>query len=140
VTEPLPGLDPGRLPVQEDVNGWVDPIALLERAHGTRHPVLLHSALAGHPAARFSIFACDPLCTLSIAGNRLEWVSGAGGEAGRTIRDDVDPFDLLRELTPSRRIRNAAGLPFLGGAIGVCRMPGSAFTMPRFCSTTTKAA
>jgi para-aminobenzoate synthetase component 1 len=123
VPEPLPGLDPDRLPVQEDVNGWFDPIALLERAHGTRHPVLLHSALAGHPAARFSIFACDPLCTLSIAGNRLEWVSGAGGEAGRTIRNDVDPFDLLRELTPSRRIRNAAGLPFLGGAIGYLGYP-----------------
>lgn len=123
MTEPFPGLDPERLPVQEDVGGWVDPIALLERARDSRHPVLLHSSLAGHPAARYSIFACDPLFAISMAGNRLEWVTGAGEESGKVVRDDLDPFDVLRELTPSRRIRNAAGLPFLGGAIGYLGYP-----------------
>lgn len=123
MTEPFPGLDPERQPVQEDVSGWVDPIALLERARDSRHPVLLHSSLAGHPAARYSIFACDPLFAISMAGNRLEWVTGAGEESGKVVRDDLDPFDVLRDLAPSRRIRNAAGLPFLGGAIGYLGYP-----------------
>lgn len=123
MSKPLPGLEPGPAPVQEDVAGWVEPIDLLERARGTRHPVLLHSSLTTHPGARFSIFACNPLCTLSIERGRVTRRSEGGERDGRTVSGDLDPFAALREIAPARSISNAAGLPFLGGAIGYLGYP-----------------
>ncbi|HET6278540.1 MAG TPA: aminodeoxychorismate synthase component I, partial [Candidatus Polarisedimenticolia bacterium] len=116
-------LEPGPVPVQEDVSGWVEPIDLLDRARGTRHPVLLHSSLTTHPGARFSIFACNPLCTLSIEGDRVTRQSESGERDDRTVSGNPDPFAALREIAPSRTISNAAGLPFLGGAIGYLGYP-----------------
>lgn len=123
MSEPFPALDPGPFPILEDVAGWIEPIALLERARGTCHPVLLHSSLATHPSARFSIFACDPLFTLSIRGDRMTRETTCGEGAGWTASDRIDPFTALRDIAPSRNIGNAAGLPFLGGAIGYLGYP-----------------
>lgn len=123
MAEPLPGLAPGTEAELEDVPGWIEPITLLEQAHDVRHPVLLHSSLRGHPGARYSIFACDPVCVLSISGDSVKWFDRLGREVCGALRDSLDPFELLRDFVPSHSMRNAAGLPFLGGAIGYLGYP-----------------
>jgi para-aminobenzoate synthetase component 1 len=121
VIEPAPALDPENGALEEEFPGWVDPIALLERARGSRHPVLLLSGPIGHPASRYSIFACDPLCTVSWRGDRAVWADGDGGPLAGPAA--TDPFALLRHVVPCRRRREPAGLPFAGGAIGYLGYP-----------------
>jgi para-aminobenzoate synthetase component 1 len=121
--ESHPTFDAERDPVLEDVAGWVEPLDLLERARGRHHPVLLLSALPSHPASRYSIFACDPLLVVSLRGRTLRGVAEPerGTQAWEHPCDA--PFEALRHLAPARPVHNAAGLPFLGGAIGYFGYP-----------------
>ncbi|HEX6996944.1 MAG TPA: aminodeoxychorismate synthase component I [Gammaproteobacteria bacterium] len=67
---------------------------------------------AGHPDARYDVFACDPYVTLTTHGGVTEIASRLGVE-----RSARDPLDLLRErLGPP--VPPVPGLPFAGGAVG----------------------
>jgi len=113
-----PALDPAAPSVVEAIDGWVEPIAVMRALRGARRPALLLSALAGHPAARWSILAWDPVAEIILRPGAI--AIHRGGDAADAVRRvvDVDPFDLLRTLLPVSPDARAADLPFAGGAIG----------------------
>ncbi len=114
----LPVAAPPRA-VLEDYPRWCDPLEALRCVRHRRHPVLLLSALPGHPASRFSVLAWEPLVTVSIRGGKARVVRESDGRRTVETRSARDPFDLLRALAPAGALQRAApGLPFAGGAIG----------------------
>jgi len=118
VGEPLIPVTPPPEPLVEDLPGWIDPCRALAALGAARHPVLLLSAQDGHPEARYSILAADPLLVAAIRDGEatLRRYEGAGS-ADTTVRCP-DPFEFLRALAPDGAVRAAPGLPFAGGAIG----------------------
>ncbi len=119
MTTPLVRVAPPPRAVLEDLPGFPDPLEALRSVRHRRHPVLLLSGLPGHPAARFSILAWDPLLVVAIRGGEALLVREEGGRRSVESRAARDPFDLLRALAPAEAMQRAAsGLPFVGGAIG----------------------
>jgi para-aminobenzoate synthetase component 1 len=127
MTEPLIPVLPAPRAVVESVDGWVDPLAALAACRGLRHPALLLSGPADHPAARFSILAFEPLLAVTIRGREAllrrpgpDRPAGTGRDGVAVERRPVgDPFTFLRALAPAGAVRPAIeGLPFAGGVIG----------------------
>ncbi len=119
MTGPLLPVAPPPRAVLRDLPAWVEPIDALLRARGRRHPALLWSGLEGHPAARFSILAWDPLLAVSIRGTEATLVPAPVPGHKVETRRLRDPFDFLRSLAPAEALQRAApGVPFAGGAIG----------------------
>jgi para-aminobenzoate synthetase component 1 len=112
-----PVLDP-RAPIAVvTLDGWVEPIAVLQTLRGARRPALLLSALDRHPAARWSILAWDPVAEIVLRRDELIVRDPASGEALRRLVG-TDPFEALRALLPAEPDGRAGDLPFAGGAIG----------------------
>lgn len=90
------------------------PLPLLARLRALGRPVLLHSADADHPAARFDIVSAAPRA----------WVESRGGQtvvytaAGPQLQTD-DPFTALDYLLAELPARPATEVPFCGGLIGM---------------------
>jgi len=119
VSGPLVPVSPPPRPILEDLPGSFDPIEGLRRVRHRRHPVLLLSGLAGHPAARFSILAWDPALVVAIRGGEARLIREGDGRRIVETRPARDPFDLLKALAPAGAVQRVApGLPFAGGAIG----------------------
>ncbi len=116
--EPIVRLDPSATRV-EDFDGWVDPLDALAVVGDRAHPALLLSGPSEHPAARFSILAVDPFLVCDLRGDRARLARRDGASWREEIRTVADPFELIRDLAPvAPAPRAAAGLPFVGGAIG----------------------
>ena len=116
--EPIVRLDPAAARVEE-FGDWVDPLDALAAAGDRGHPVLLLSGQPDHPAARHSILAADPILVCDLRGDRARLARRDGGAWREEIRTVADPFELIRDLAPAGPApRAAAGLPFVGGAIG----------------------
>jgi para-aminobenzoate synthetase component I len=112
-----PALDP-RAPVESvALDSWADPIAVLRTLPGARRTALLLSALEGHPAARWSILAWNPVAEIVLRPGGIS-VRRTGGDPPERGRAGADPFETLRALVPVAPRGWAAGLPFAGGAIG----------------------
>ncbi len=120
MTWPLVQVAAPQRAVLEDLPGFRDPLEALQAIRHRRHPVLLLSGLPGHPAARFSILAWDPVLVVAIHGGEALIVrEDDDGRRCVEMRAARDPFDLLRALAPAGALRrDLAGLPFVGGAIG----------------------
>ena len=102
-------------PLIEILPRWVEPLDLLAAAAGRRHRVLLLSGLEGHPAARYSILAWDPVRVVRVWEGGAEVVEGGG--APTLMVEAPDPLHLLGDLMPVA-LAGAESLPFLGGGIG----------------------
>ncbi len=100
--------------------GWS---ALLEELRVAPGLWVLESALQDGRLGRFSFVGARPYATLRMRGTRLDW------EVHRTVRPDLpaarrtrfeDPLTGLRGLLPEavELESDAAGLPFVGGAVG----------------------
>ncbi|MCG5500784.1 aminodeoxychorismate synthase component I [Ectothiorhodospira lacustris] len=76
--------------------------------------VFLDSARHGRPLGRFDILAADPFMTLVTEGERTRVLNREGGLLEET---PADPFEVLRACLGAPG-PSAAGLPFVGGAIG----------------------
>jgi para-aminobenzoate synthetase component 1 len=119
VTEALLPVAPPPRPVLEDLPGFCDPLEALRRVRHRRHPALLLSGPADHPAARYSILGWDPVLVVAVRGGEALLVRQDGGRRTVETRAARDPFDLLRALAPAGALqRSSPGLPFIGGAIG----------------------
>jgi len=107
--------------VARDAGPAADLLGAFQRLGGRPGSWLLDSALADGRLGRFSFAGCDPWALLRARGRDLEievrraahpaWPPG-------THRREGDPLALLRELVPADARGPAAGLPFVGGAVG----------------------
>ena len=116
--DPARSLEPLEHPHVEEVSGWVDPLSVLSEAKGRAHPVLLLSGLPDHPASRFSILSWDPVLLVTYDAGVAVLRHPQPGGVSEGWRGRIDPFDLLRGIAPSGRVKRLEGLPFAGGAIG----------------------
>jgi len=92
------------------------PVSAFERlAADAGHAFLLESVVGGEKIARYSFLGAAPVRLIEAIGRRTV----ISQPQGRTVRDDADPLDQLREILASYRVHHPAELPrFLGGAVG----------------------
>src|SRR5262245_35656906 len=129
----LPPLVDPLAPVRvETIDAWVDPVALLRSVSDANRPVLLLSALPGHPASRYSILAWDPVAEIVLRPGSVTIRTARGsGEAPRTFT--AGPFAALRTLLPVSPEARIPGVPFAGGAVGFlgCGLRTAVERLPR---------
>jgi len=104
------------IPIRKDILAdlLTPAAAFLRVAHGRRRAFLLESVEGGERMARYSFLGWDPFLVVRGRGDSL-----CIEESGETMRENIRPFDKLRQLALKYRpVPVPEGPPFLGGAVG----------------------
>ena len=104
------------IPIRKDILAdlLTPAAAFLRVAHGRRRAFLLESVEGGERMARYSFLGWDPFLVVRGRGDSL-----CIEESGETMRENIRPFDKLRQLALKYQpVPVPEGPPFLGGAVG----------------------